>query len=433
MVVAAVACVSHAGRVPPALLAAAAVVTIDYLLRLAPTADSCMAGELLDLALLSGEWDAWRPHVGSITPVLQRCASFLELLQRFVTALGGWLFLLDDHPTTNSTTPKLLPNLPTQLDILNSLCHIADAVQGRLSSLQAGAVPSSPAPARLSLDLDPADSSDSVSWASGGPALRLAQGPAGEGARRAHVLGGLYIAASLMGAGGGASDRQTPPTQRQLRLSASSPSPSSAESSDAAAAAAAAAGRLATARSQPVAGVPPPSLRNPVSYNPLRRTSTGLQYEFPGEAPASPAWQLQPNFLPGQASAARANGSAVAAIAASAASASSPLSAQQSPRQAALEARGSPTAAAGAAAAAAAAGAPLPTLLFTAGRGQLAAWLRCCGDVMAGLALVEPDGFLNEISHGLAGATFHIPHALIWAPSPPDHDLSLPPPGTAHP
>ncbi len=72
VVVAAVACVSHAARAPAGMVGAGATGLTDYLLRLAPSEDSCMAGELLGLALMSGEWDAWRPHVGGVAPVLER-------------------------------------------------------------------------------------------------------------------------------------------------------------------------------------------------------------------------------------------------------------------------------------------------------------------------------------------------------------------------
>jgi hypothetical protein len=273
-----------------------------------------------------------------------------------------------------------------------SLCRIADAVHGRLLSLQAGAFPTAPpAPsssARPSLD-GPASSSTAASpgaagWAVADPLPLLERGPLGRGAARAHVLGGLYLASSLMTKGGaGAGRAPTPPGQqapRQFGVSASWPSGSSGGGGGGNTQAAGLA--LPGLRPPPLSATPP-SPTTP-SSNPLRRTSTtGLQYDYPEAAPASPAWQLQPSFLAAPASA-RADGSAVGPA--------SPVAA----------------AAAGAAAAAAAAAAPLPALLFSAGRGQLAAWLRCCGDVMCGLALVEPDTFLNEISHGLAGEAYDL-------------------------
>lgn len=79
--VAAAAAVPHARHAPAALLSAVACCLVDCLLRLAPSHDSCMAGELLELALLSGEWGAWRPYAGGAAPLLQRCAH-----RRFSTA-----------------------------------------------------------------------------------------------------------------------------------------------------------------------------------------------------------------------------------------------------------------------------------------------------------------------------------------------------------
>jgi hypothetical protein len=79
VVAAAGAAVPHAAAAPPALLAAVGVCLVGCLVRLAPSEDSCMAGELLELALLSGQWGAWRPHVGGAAPLLQRCVNLRQI------------------------------------------------------------------------------------------------------------------------------------------------------------------------------------------------------------------------------------------------------------------------------------------------------------------------------------------------------------------
>jgi hypothetical protein len=393
IVVAALAVVSHADAAPPGLLSSVARGLLDCLVRLAPAPGSCLAAELLELALLSGQWDVWRPHVGSVAPLLQRCAGGARLQQSAV-GLGApaartlpvcpqpagcfHLLLCVCCSPLPVSTPAPLPPARSP-----SLCRIADAVQGRISLLQAASA-AAVAPPRPSLEGAPPAPLASA-WLVADPAPPLARSPlgGGGGGRGAHSAGGLYLSAALMAAaspeprGAPKLRVRTSPAPLALPRTASAPAPAPAtpRSADAAA-----------------GGGAPPPLPPPGTPNPLRRTSTGLQYDYPGESPASPAWQLQPSFLAGTSSLTRADGSLATT------SATPPASPAAAAAAAAAAATGGAAPGSGDAAAA-----PVPALLVSASAAQLGAWLRCCAEVMAGLALVEPDAYLNEISQGLAG------------------------------